>query len=262
MDDSERSDLAAQVYRLHLDFLKRANDAVVFLTEITPLLKSARKAFVGSDSAKIRKYVVPSADGVRTSKRTHEQMQRIFDRYLSRDLAANFVVTAVSQFESYLFDVLRIVIRRYPDKLKLNANGQEIKDRQVSIDVILRAGTLDEARSEVIDHRIVAVSYSKPSDYLKYIKSIAGIDTDDDAFQRFVEIKATRDVIIHNNGVANEMYEEKVGNRKRAERGKALPVDSDYFEQAIATLKRCSNIISRDIDKTFPLKRAKLKAKR
>jgi hypothetical protein len=246
-----RSELAKTAYDAHIAFVRRVNDAVIFLTEMSPRLEQARKELAKLEAEEERRYEVPSVEGTKTSRRTHRDVRKILRFYRTQGFAEAFLVTAVSQFESYLFGVLRNVITKYPKKLTLNVGGQEVKDRQVSLDVLLRADTLTDALTEIIEHRLVSASYAKPKEYLQYVKSIANINTDDPAFAAFIEIKATRDIIVHNGGVANETYVEKAGDLCRAVTGNVLPVDTMYFETTVATLKRCSGIISRDIDDTF-----------
>jgi hypothetical protein len=255
MNKSERSKVAEAVSRLHSELYAKLNDAVIFLREAIPLLEEGRDKFDASTRQDSRKYSVPGVDGIRISKRTPEQLQEIYAQYLTQGLFENFLVNAVSQFESYLFQVLRLVIREQPKKLHQGIGGGDSK-KDVSLDLLLRATSIEDVIEEVIKHRLLAVSYAKPREYLKYVERVAQIDTSLDAFEEYLEIKATRDIIIHNAGVANETYLEKAGDRKRADDGQRLSVDAVYFEGAISTLKRCTSAISADIDKGFPLKRS------
>ena len=43
------------------------------------------------------------------------------------------------------------------------------------------------------------------------------------------EIKCTRDIYVHSNGISNHTYERKVGARSRARVGHELPLTDDYL---------------------------------
>jgi hypothetical protein len=50
----------------------------------------------------------------------------------------------------------------------------------------------------------------------------------------------------------NAIYIEKAGTRARGALGASIEVDSGYFDGALATMKRMSGIIKRDVEKSFP----------
>ena len=49
------------------------------------------------------------------------------------------------------------------------------------------------------------------------------------AYHKYIEIKATRDIYIHNKGNANEMYLSKAGSHARVKAEEFLPIDTIYF---------------------------------
>ncbi|HJR09002.1 MAG TPA: hypothetical protein VJ842_17215 [Pyrinomonadaceae bacterium] len=67
-------------------------------------------------------------------------------------------------------------------------------------------------------------------------------------------MKATRDLLIHNSGVINDVYLSKVEAKKRGERGERILINAGYFDHCISTLKRLSGIVKRDIEIAFPSK--------
>ncbi|MFH1636232.1 MAG: hypothetical protein ABIG63_19765, partial [Chloroflexota bacterium] len=150
-----------------------------------------------------------------------------------------------------LFEALGLVIRAYPQKLTLNVQGIQA-ERNVPIEVLLQSDNLENVLTEVIRRRISAVSYASPKAYLEYLNNVAGIKTSDPAFLNYLEIKAARDVIVHNAGIINDVYIQKAGDKSRGNIGDRLVIDSDYFDHCVATLKRVSGIIQRDVEKNFP----------
>jgi hypothetical protein len=245
--------LSRQVYRLHLAFVRKMNDVHIFTQQAIPLLLEAHDLYEDSENSKDRRYYVPSVGRTKFARRKDIELMEIYERFISRELYENLIVTAISQFESMLFEVVKLIINAYPQKLTLSVHGVDM-DRNVSLEVLLRSGSLEEVFTDVIGKRINAISHARPQAYLDYLNGIAGITTSDTAFLDYIEIKASRDIIIHNAGIVNDVYLQKAGERARGQLNKKLVIDGDYFDHCIATLKRISGIIQRDIDKNFPAK--------
>lgn len=245
--------LARKIYRLHTALVRKLNDVHIFVQQSFPLLKEARSNYEVSTHKKDRRYYVPTVGRKKYARRKDRELREIYSRFLSTELFENLIVTAVSHFEFFLFSVLQIVLLAYPKKLTLNVQGIDT-NREIPLEVVLNADSLETAVREVIDRQMISLSYASPRTYLLYFNKVTGVDTSDPAFLVYVEIKATRDVIIHNAGTANNTYIAKVGNRKRGEVGQRLINDEQYFESCIATLKRLSGIVRRDINKHFPEK--------
>lgn len=174
----------------------------------------------------------------------------MFDAYLCTGLHQSFLIAAVSQFESCLFDTIRALLRRNPTLLKKGPKGGE-SEKPVDLDEFL-ANEKDVLIEKLIDERINQIGYLKPAEYITYLRCIIKGNVSGDCFPKFFEAKATRDVLTHANGIANVTYEEKAGGTARVSNGSALPVDQEYFQHVIRTMKQCSKAITDAIDKNFP----------
>ena len=53
----------------------------------------------------------------------------------------------------------------------------------------------------------------------------------------YTEVKASRDVLVHNAGVINDLYLDKAGKLARGETGEALSLNDKYFDEAYLVLK-------------------------
>jgi hypothetical protein len=160
----------------------------------------------------------------------------------------------VSQFEAFLGDVISTILKAYPQKLSVVPEVGREKDQRpkdVSLEVILRSGSYAEIIDSVIAARCEALFFAPPKKYLEYLAEISGVDTSDEAFCNYIEIKASRDVIIHNNKIVNATYQSKAGKYARAQVGESVVVDAKYFDHTVMILKRISGIIARDTKKTF-----------
>lgn len=246
----KKGSIAHKVYRLHIKSVRTLNDTYIFIHQALPLLKEAKEGYKASEAIDVI-YNVPSGKSNKAiAKRTDAELKEIYNRFISRDIFENFIVTIVSQFESFIFEVLQLIIRTYPKKLTRTVQGVEA-NKQVSLDTILNSDNLENILDTLIKKRLHTVSYSAPKDYLNYFSDISGVDITDPSFNAYIEIKATRDLLTHNTGIINEIYLAKVGNTNRGEIGSKIPIDANYFDHCISTLKRLSGIISRDIDGIF-----------
>lgn len=71
------------------------------------------------------------------------------------------------------------------------------------------------------------------------------LEIPDKSFEQFFEIKATRDLIVHNSLLVNELYRKKAGALARGELGDRLKVKKDYFEACLSAMKKLSGTIEK-----------------
>ena len=177
-------------------------------------------------------FEIPSVDGDRiVSARRRSKIRKLLLETIDSDLYKQSLIAAVAITEGYLTKILRQVLRWYPQKLTLI-------DKKIDLEVILACSSLNEMMDRIIDRHLNSIFYSSPFSYLKYIEQIVSIEIDGFLQANYAEIKATRDVLVHNYGITNEIYLRKVGNSARADNNEKLPIDSEYFDESIACMKR------------------------
>lgn len=114
-----------------------------------------------------------------------------------------FLYNLVQNTETILIDFLKLILINYPGK---------ISDRTISIEKLLNHSK-EEVIEEVINDYLNKLMYEAPKEYFNkvfYIFSIKPID--DEVIQKFIEIKARRDIGIHNNWLTNSVYLKKSEN--------------------------------------------------
>lgn len=257
-----KKSLAYQIYRLQLRVVRELNDVHIFVQQATPLLVAAKERYESSGHKEDREYFVPAvrkdrkgADGspklyTKAAMRTDQELKELYDRFISRELMANLLVASVSKFESFLFGVLYVVMTKYPKKLSLSLKGVEAP-KAVPLEVLLEATDLQTALDQVIRTRLHGVSYASPKEYLEFFSKTTGVPIDDEAFPRYVEVKATRDLLVHADGIVNDLYLAKADTHARGKAGVLIPIGIKYFEHALATMKRVAGVIKRETEKTF-----------
>jgi len=90
----------------------------------------------------------------------------------------------------------------------------------------------------LIQKQLFAVFYGPPERYFAYVQTILSIEIEKELKDSFAEMKASRDIIVHNSGIANDLYIAKSGKKARARPGDRLQINRAYFEGATHTMKR------------------------
>ena len=141
-------------------------------------------------------------------------------------------VLAVSSFEYSLNDTLRVLLNFIPDKL-------DIKTESIPKNDLVNGNPLELA----IENKILSVSYKSLPDILNYFAVTTGIDKkqiDETELNSLLEIKATRNLLLHNNLVINNIYKDTAGpNIRKPNNGNGkLSIDKDYLLQSLKTIKQ------------------------
>lgn len=140
-------------------------------------------------------------------------------------MPANGLYQLAMLIEVMLVDILRRIIVKYPAKL-----GSK---RQVPLKNILGATSLEEVQLAATDSFINELTYKSPAAFAQEIEQILSVNLlECPAYHQYIEMKATRDILIHNGGIANETYTNKSGTHARVQPGVVLPVDQIYFLQS------------------------------
>jgi hypothetical protein len=117
--------------------------------------------------------------------------------------ASHLTITLVSEVEHFLGSAIAAALRLHPEKM----GSQTIKLTEV-ISAASKDEIIDRAAGSVMNN----LMYEKPLDYMRSLANILSIDaaTIEQSWPAFVELKARRDVGVHNNWVSNEIYLRKV----------------------------------------------------
>lgn len=158
------------------------------------------------------------------STRTYrkEQLLSKYQFLAFHQLSVNGLVQLVTLVETMLGDVVRAVVVRYPNKLGAKRN--------ISIQAVLESTTLDEVHLRATDAMLNELAYKSPNEFAEAVQPLISVNLlECPAFYRYVEVKATRDIFIHNRGIANDVYVRKAGSHARVKSGMTLPADTQYF---------------------------------
>ena len=121
--------------------------------------------------------------------------------------------------------------------------------------MLLKANSKEEVLDKVIQNTIVSLFYASPKDYFNKLKAILEINIDEASFFSFVEMKATRDLIIHNKRRVNQLYIDKCeGHARTTNTKQMIPCDKTYYETCVSIMKSLiKTIYERTAKKQFGL---------
>jgi hypothetical protein len=119
--------------------------------------------------------------------------------YTKRQLPEATFQQFISTGEAFLVDFMRSWLLAYPGNL-----GK----KQVDFAKVLELPDKGAIIRLVVDNELNEVAYRSPADWFKYMndKTGVGVPTEDE-INRFAEAKASRDILVHNRGVANKIGE-------------------------------------------------------
>jgi hypothetical protein len=216
----------------HTKALRELNDSFIECTEIVEFLKS-----IDHSDPKGHSIVVPGAgkESV-TVQRTSKQMRRLMKKAIKHREYEKAIVLLVSNAEDYLFSYGKLLLRSYPDRLDTSGKGNK-GEVSVSLKDLIEKGP-EQVIEDIIDGRLRNASYGTPADYAVFLNKVLQFELRASAMLGFVELKASRDLIVHAQGVINKIYVEKAGKLARGKAGERLPVDEAYFKASIKLLKQ------------------------
>jgi hypothetical protein len=140
--------------------------------------------------------------------------------YTTEYLASSTFQHFVSLFEDFLFELMRYWLAAYPASLS---------KKQVEMESVLNCADKTAIILTVVDRELNELKYGRLADWFVYLERLAKLNCPtSDEIQRLAEIKASRDILVHNNGFANATYVAKAGNYARKREGEKLEIPEQY----------------------------------
>lgn len=235
---ARNSSVSKAIYTRHIRLYRMLNDAWIFTELLRPDLEARAEKLRASKSKVKRPYPVPKRSGTVISRRRDEDIGLIFYAQHERGIFETNIVSLVSRTEAFIQDSLAIVASAYPKKLSILADKGGIP-----LDLFLEHEEREDVIRRFVAMKCEGLMFGKPSEYLDKAAKVLAIEVDANLVKEFIEIKASRDIIIHNSGRINKLYVEKAGDKRRGADGEELVIDRTYFRHVIVTLKKLSREI-------------------
>lgn len=230
----DAKDYSKKIGKLRSDFQKSLNDIYIWCSVVVDALLQVS---LDEEFLNHKDFIVPSSKSdLKTVERGPKRVQSIINNALNYELYYSVLVYIVAQVEAFLNDVIRITLQFDNRRLLTQVQGIDT-GKKVEVSEILSSDTKEILIDTIINRQLTSLFYASPSKQFEYIKKVLGVDIDTAIQSEWVELKATRDLIVHNYGTINDVYIKKCNVFARGNIGEKIVVDKIYFENAIAKMK-------------------------
>ncbi|MCG9784378.1 hypothetical protein L1D52_18660 [Vibrio brasiliensis] len=206
-------------YRAAVDKMQETMDSVNFLThaveEFSDNVKNGRSIVCGTE-------VISSTSMV---SRTTDELFEYLDNILSSTYLDLVFQAQFNIFEAALFDMLSMYLKSDLSLLS--------PERELTTGTVLAAGSYENLITEVIHTELNKVAYGSMHKWIKQINKYLSYKVISDSdLLLLAEMKATRNLLVHADGVCNKIYLEASGEKARFKTGDRVTVDYSYLYHA------------------------------
>ena len=156
--------------------------------------------------------------------------------YVAKQLTEATFQQFIAIFEAYFFDLLRLL---------LVADPRSLSGKKVDFKTVMEAPDKDAIALHVVNKELNEVMYERPAGWFAYLDDRLKLGCPSaDEIARFTEAKATRDVLVHNRGVASKVYESKAGGLARYKDGERMDFPEPYHREVWDLLRKMAADVS------------------
>ncbi len=148
----------------------------------------------------------------------------------------NFVVSIVSQFDTYIGELMSCVFDLKPEII-------ENSERQLSFSELRDFDSINDARKFIVEKEVESILRDSHTEQFKWFEKKLGIKLRADlpAWKTFIELTQRRNLFVHNNVKISSQYlnvciDNNVKLSKKSKIGIELITDLKYFENAFKCL--------------------------
>lgn len=174
-------------------------------------------------------FKAPNLDKTKTIKVQNNARK---DLIIQEIFYSNFIFL-ISEVEDYLSKAVRCLLL-FDEKRLLSAFAGSKKE--ISIIEFIKL-TRSEIIDQLINYKISNLFYASPKEQMNFYEKCLGIKVDKDIWNKYIEYKAIRDVLVHNNGVINKIFLCKCNNSSGYKINEKVIFNDAMFSDATAFLK-------------------------
>lgn len=166
----------------------------------------------------------------------------------------NFLVSLVSEFDSFLGALMRSIYYKKPELLNDSS-------RQITIADLLKFSTIEDAKEQVLEKEIETLLRKSHSEQFSTLESKFKVKlTEFNSWPEYIEITERRNLFVHANGIVSTQYISVCSNNKckigDTKVGDKLTVSPEYLNRAyqviLETAVKLTHVLWR---KLFPEER-------
>lgn len=178
-----------------------------------------------------------SSNSVTGNRVTESDLPQKAQLYVADYLAGATFQQFVSLFEDFTFGVMQSWLLAFP---------QRLARKQLPASIVLNATDLESVKIALVNRELNEIRYRSVRDWFSELEQMVNLGCpSDDEIDRLAEIKASRDVLVHNRSIANLTYEAKSGAFKRYSAGQKLEIPETYHRESWELIRKLVNDVSR-----------------
>ena len=175
-------------------------------------------------------FEVPSAKNSERQRSIRRiDREKLVNRIVNKDIYNSAYVMMISSLEDYFNKIMKVLLIYDNNRIKYHMNGINMQSEINIIDFL--NNSKEEMIEKIIDQKVDNLFYASPKKQLEYLDGALGITICEDSWYKWIEYKARRDVIIHNNGIINDVYLSKVNGY-----GKFINGEEVFFAGKVISL--------------------------
>lgn len=152
--------------------------------------------------------------------------QQYITGYLTEATFQHFV----SLFEDFMGNFLCLWLNHFP---------QSLSGKQIDFNTVLQCSDKADIVRVMVEKQVNELQYKRVKEWFEYMEKLANLGCPSpDEIERIAEIKATRDILVHNRGIANAVYVEKSAGHARFAVGERVEVSEHYHRQSWQLVKQ------------------------
>lgn len=167
------------------------------------------------------------------------------ERIVTKDIYNSAFVSMVASIEDYLFKICELILSYDNNRIKYNLQQLNTSNNVSVIDLI--DYNKEELIKKIINEKLIALFYAGPQIQIKYFEKALDINIEKEIWDTWTEIKARRDIIVHNNGIINETYLDKTKSTNLSLLNTEILISDEYFANAVSFFKSMAGQIDKKI---------------
>ncbi|EEZ81779.1 TPA: hypothetical protein N2935_004513 [Vibrio parahaemolyticus] len=219
------------------------------LNDVSPIIGLTLKTFLSRGSEEFNKHLEDCGEEIDNPEEEKSYKvpihQRVKTEKLSRMLARfelanalipkSFLVSYVSEFDSFLGNLLKVIYRRKPELL----NGSE---RQLTFSELQDFKSIEDAREHILEKEVETLLRKSHAEHFNVLekKFEMPLKKGLDIWSSYIELTERRNLFVHCDGVVSSQYlsvcQQHSVDTKGLSTGQKLTVDSDYLKSAYSII--------------------------
>lgn len=164
--------------------------------------------------------------------------------YVTGYLAESVFQHYVSLFEDYIFGLINLWLLAFPKGIVgLGDDEDDAKlrktDKEVPLSLIIDNPDRESILRAVIERELDRLKYRRLAAWFDYLEKRAQLGSPSpDEIESLAEIKASRDLLVHNRGVVNQTYLSKAGAKARFAEDDRLEITEPYLRDTWLLIRK------------------------